>query len=134
MTNHEALKHSLSMQHDGGREGRLSGNGLLSHGSNFCHTEPYHLFLCVVRLSSLLVTSFYIILWFSWAVVFTPCSSHFLLEFISFITYFLYQHFNLIQFIPCTCMLVYMSSVKTYFDQGWYKLKGKQNKKKQRII
>ena len=68
------------MQHDGEGEGRLSGNGLLSHRSNFCHTEPNHLFLCVVRLSSLLVTSFYIILWFSWAVVFTPCSSHFLLD------------------------------------------------------
>ena len=23
-----------------------------------------------------------------------------------------------IKIIPCTCMLVYMSSVETYFDQG----------------
>lgn len=27
-----------------------------------------------------------------------------------------------------------MSSVKTYFDQGLYKLKGKQNKKKQNNV
>ena len=63
------------MQRDSGQRGRVGGrlsvDGLLFLVSNFCHTEPYHLFLCVTGLRSLLVTSFYIILWFSWAVVFT---------------------------------------------------------------
>ena len=54
----------------GGRGCEAKFGGLLFHVSNFCHTEPYHLFLCVIRLRSLFVTSFYIILWFSWAVVF----------------------------------------------------------------
>lgn len=69
---HEALKHSLNAAWWG--EGRLSGDGLPFHTSNFCHTVPYHLFL-VIRLTPLLVTSFCILLWFSWV-----CSVHALLS------------------------------------------------------
>lgn len=36
-----------------------------------------------------------------------------------------------IKIIPCTCMHSIHEFCKTYFDQGLYKFKGKQNKKKQ---